>query len=156
MYQQVGIHKLQDRTSKIMQQVKEGGVRYVITEQGHPSALLVPVDSQILDEETVPSTTITDAIPMLTEPFVQTGLYTNSSSALKYIVMDYLDRQIHQAQIEIENYEHKYQQSFVEWSESISGRATIDEEDDWMEWEAARDMLSGWQQIRVEIEQSDV
>ena len=156
MYQQVGIHKLQDRASKIMQQVKEDGARYVITEQGHPSALLIPIDQHILDEESTASTTIADAIPMLTEPFVQAGLYTNSGLALKYIVIDYLDRQIHQAQTEIQNYEHKYQQSFIKWSASISGQATIDEEDDWMEWEAAHDMLSGWQQIRIEIEQSDV
>jgi len=87
---------------------------------------------------------------------MQAGLYKNSSVTFKYIVMDYLDHQIHQAQTEIQSYEHKYQQSFVKWSESISGQATINEEDDWMKWEAARDMLSGWQQIRTDIEQSDV
>jgi hypothetical protein len=36
------------------------------------------------------------------------------------------------------------------------GQATVAEEDDWLEWEAILDMRSGWQQIKVELEQNHV
>jgi hypothetical protein len=102
------------------------------------------------------TTTIAQAIPILTEPFVRTGLYASPEQALKHIILDYLDRQIAWAEAELRRYEQKYQKTFTEWSASLSGRATISDEDDWMEWEATLDMLDGWQQIKVEVAQSNV
>ncbi len=99
---------------------------------------------------------LSQVIPILTEPLVRTGLYPSSEQALKHIILDYIERQIAWAEAEIRRYEQKYQQTFVEWSESLSGRATITEEDDWLEWEAACDMLDSWQQIKAEVEQSNV
>ena len=99
---------------------------------------------------------IDQVIPILTEPLVRTGLYPSPEQALKSIILDYIERQIAQIEAELKRYEQKYQQTFAKWSESLSGRATIADEDDWLEWEANLDMLDGWRQIKSEIEQSNV
>ncbi len=100
--------------------------------------------------------TLTQAAFFLTEPFVRTGIYASSEQALKHIVLDYIERQIAWAEAELQRYEQKYQHTFAEWTESLSGWATITDEDDWMEWEATIDMLDGWRQNKAEVEQSSV
>jgi len=100
--------------------------------------------------------TFTQVAFLLTEPFVRTGIYASPEQALKHIVLDYIERQIAWAEAEIRRYEQKYQLAFAEWTESLSGRATITDEDDWMEWEATIDMLDGWRQTEAEVEQSSV
>jgi hypothetical protein len=102
------------------------------------------------------ATALTQVASMLTEPFVRTGIYASPEQALKHIILDYIERQIAWAEAEIQHYEQKYQQTFAEWTESLSGQATIAEEDDWMEWEATIDMLEGWRQIKTQVDQSSV
>jgi hypothetical protein len=102
------------------------------------------------------ATTLTQIAYLLTEPLVSTGIYATPEQALKHIVLDYIERQIAWAEAEIGRYEQKYQQTFAEWTESLSGQATITDEDDWMEWEATLDMLDGWRQIKAKVEQSNV
>ena len=102
------------------------------------------------------ATTLTRVTSLLTEPFVRTGIYASPAQALKHIILDYVERQIAWAEAERQRYEQKYQRTFAEWSESLSGQATIADEDDWMEWEAILDMLDGWRQIKAEVELSSV
>jgi hypothetical protein len=102
------------------------------------------------------STAIDQVIPILTEPLVRTSLYPSPEQALKSIILDYVDRQMTQIEAELKRYEQKYQLTFAEWSESLSGRASIADEDDWLDWEANLDMLDSWRQIKSDIEQSDV
>ena len=102
------------------------------------------------------NTAIDQVIPILTEPLVRTGLYSSPEQVLKSIILDYIEHQMAQIEAELKRYEQKYQQTFAEWSESLSGRATIADEDDWLEWEANLDMLDSWRQVKSEIEQSNV
>ncbi|MGC9396215.1 MAG: hypothetical protein ACP5J4_15335 [Anaerolineae bacterium] len=90
---------------------------------------------------------------ILTEPFVRTGVYSSPEQALKHIFLDYIQRQINWAKVELRRYEQRHGETFEEWTQALSGKATIAEEDEWMEWEATQDMLAGWQQIKTEIEQ---
>ena len=101
----------------------------------------------------MPATMLTQVTSLLTEPFVRTGIYASPAQALKHIVLDYIERQIAWAEAETRRYEQKYRCTFAEWSESLSGQATITDEDDWMEWEATLDILDGWRRIKVEVEQ---
>lgn len=45
----VGIRELRDRASEILRQVREQKSKYIITYQGRPIALLVPVDQEALE-----------------------------------------------------------------------------------------------------------
>ena len=103
------------------------------------------------------STTVMDqAIPILTEPFVRAGVFSTSEQAMKHIVLNYIERQISWAEVEIEYFERKYKKSFAEWSKNLTGKATVAEEDDWMEWESLRDMVVGWRELKTEVEYSNV
>jgi len=102
------------------------------------------------------ATALTQATVLLTQPFVRSGIYASPEQALKHIVLDYIDRQLAWAQAERRRYERKYHCAFAEWSKSLSGKATIADEDDWMEWEAILDMLDSWQKIKTEAHQSSV
>lgn len=96
------------------------------------------------------------AIPILIEPLVQMGIYGSQEEALKSLVLRHVQEQIDEAKQKTARFQRKYGMSFEEWSESLVSKATIEEEDDWMEWESARDMLESWQRIKADIEQIDV
>ncbi len=54
----VGVRELKNRTSEILRAVREEGVEYIITYQGRPAAVLLPVDeeevvSRVPDAQTV-------------------------------------------------------------------------------------------------------
>jgi prevent-host-death family protein len=45
----IGIRELRQRTSEVMRRVREEKAEYVITYQGRPIALLLPVDSKAIE-----------------------------------------------------------------------------------------------------------
>lgn len=47
---QIGIRELRDRASEILRRVREDQAQYVVTYQGRPMALIVPIDQQALSE----------------------------------------------------------------------------------------------------------
>jgi hypothetical protein len=96
--------------------------------------------------------TLTQVASFLAEPLVRTGLYASPEQALKHSILDYIERQLAQAEANRAHYEQKYQRTFAEWSASLVGQATLAEEDDWMEWEATLDMVQGWQQVKAKVE----
>ena len=104
----------------------------------------------------VMAATFNSVAQSLTEPFVNMGLYASTEQALKHIILDYIERQIVGAETEIQQHEERHQLSFAEWTELLSGRATIADEDEWMEWVASRDVLSRWQRVREMVAQRDV
>ena len=83
-------------------------------------------------------------------------VYPTSEQALKHIVLDFIDRRIAWGQAKVRRFEKKHGQSFTAYSQSLSGRATSAEEDEWMEWESLMDMLESWRQVKAEVKRSDV
>ncbi|MCD6206531.1 MAG: hypothetical protein J7J06_00895 [Methanosarcinales archaeon] len=47
----------------------------------------------------------------------------------------------------IKKFERKYAISFSEFSDQLAHGATIEEEDDWMEWGAAINMPGAWRRV---------
>jgi len=100
--------------------------------------------------------TLDRVIPMLIEPLVKVGLYPSQEIALKGIVLQQVQWQIEEARQEIALFERKYGCSLEELTALLKGRATIKEEDDWMAWESALDILASWQQVQEELAQVHV
>jgi len=46
----VGVRELKNRTSEILRAVREEGAEYVITYQGRPTAVLLPIDEEELED----------------------------------------------------------------------------------------------------------
>jgi len=102
------------------------------------------------------STAIERTLPIIIEPLVRRGWYKSPAEALKEIVLEYVRQKINKAKAEIAALETKYGMTFEEFTEAIKGKASIQEEDDWMQWESALDMLQAWQETEKEILASDV
>jgi prevent-host-death family protein len=45
----VGVRELKNRTSEIVRAVRERGAQYIVTHQGHPVGLLLPIDETSLE-----------------------------------------------------------------------------------------------------------
>ena len=51
----VGVRELKNRTSEIVRAVRERGARYIVTHQGRPVGLLLPVDEESLEAAVRPA-----------------------------------------------------------------------------------------------------
>ena len=106
--------------------------------------------------------------------FVSQGKYRTQSDALRAIALDHVDRKIALYQGRVKRFEKKYRVStdgknkrsprlltndfaehwrvFHKFTERLKNRATIPQEDDWMDWEAALEMVEGWQKLKRTLE----
>lgn len=99
---------------------------------------------------------ITQTVPMLMEPLASAGFYPTTEQALKHIVLDFIDRKIAWAQAKVRRYEKKHGQSFAEYTTARTGRATIADEDEWMEWESLIEHAWKSQEVKAEVQRSNV
>ena len=51
MTEEIGIRELKTRASEVVRAVKETRARYIITQNGKPAALIIPLDAEIKEEE---------------------------------------------------------------------------------------------------------
>ena len=86
----------------------------------------------------------------IVEPFVEEGIYSDREEVLKNLRDEFIDQKIRENQREIEKFREKYGRSFEEFTENIEGEAKVDEEDDWIRWEAARNMMEKWKKVGKE------
>jgi uncharacterized protein YihD (DUF1040 family) len=85
-------------------------------------------------------------VESLAKPLVQSGVYKDEASALKAIVIDYIDRKKTEYDDIISRFEKKYQKDFKTFTKDIANCATVEIEDDWMEWKGALEMRKGWEE----------
>jgi hypothetical protein len=85
-----------------------------------------------------------ETIERLVKPLVMTGLYRDQISAFKAIVTDYINRKKMEYDGIISSFQKKYDKSFEEFSRDILNSATMEVEDDWMEWKGALEMRGSW------------
>lgn len=113
------------------------------------------------------TTTVNPAI----EPFVKRKIFSTEEEAIRELLRDYILRQIAALQDKIARFEQKYGMRFQQFSEYIHersvllegdelspeqrqalGRAIMQEEDDWLDWKVAQEMLESWLGIRQEVD----
>ena len=70
---------------------------------------------------------------------------------LKSLLLDYIDRQIILYEEHAKAFEAKHGMTFEEYTRSLRGRASIAEEDEWMDWEEALVFLGKWRKIKRQI-----
>ncbi len=49
----IGVRELREHTSEVLRQIREQRAEYIVTYQGRPVALLLPVDSEAVEEAMV-------------------------------------------------------------------------------------------------------
>jgi len=112
------------------------------------------------------SATISAAI----EPLIRRKIFNNEEEAIRELLREYILRQIAALRREAGRFERKYGMRFQQFSEYLHersvllerddlsaeqrqalGRAIMQEEDDWLDWKAAQEMLDSWLGLRREV-----
>ena len=105
------------------------------------------------------SVTVRSAI----QPLIRKGIFNTEEEAIRELLLDYILRNIAGRRREIRRLERKYGMHFDQFREYIHersvllergslspeerralGQAIMQNEDDWMDWKAAQEMLESW------------
>ena len=87
----------------------------------------------------------------IVSPLIREGVFDNFERALSALLVDYIDRQIGVYKSKNDEMEARYKQNFDTFSALIKNTATPEQEDVWMDWEAALIFLRKWQTIRAQV-----
>jgi hypothetical protein len=104
------------------------------------------------------------------EPLIRRKVFATEEEAVRSLLRDYILRQITALQRELARFERKYGMRFEQFVEylhersvlleeselppeqrQVLGRAMMQEEDDWLDWKVAREMLESWLGLRQEV-----
>ncbi len=104
------------------------------------------------------------------EPLVRRRIFASEDQAAHELVRDYLLRQVASLQREVARFERKSGMHFERFGEYLHERSTLleasqlepgqrqalgrpvmQEEDDWLEWKAAQEILESWLGVRHEV-----
>ncbi|MCJ7478821.1 MAG: hypothetical protein MUP63_01425 [Candidatus Nanohaloarchaeota archaeon QJJ-7] len=97
---------------------------------------------------------MTDAtiVEDIVRPFVEEGVYRTEEDALRNLRNEIIEEKIEENREEIKEFREKYGKDFEEFTEDVKeGDTSIDKEDDWMRWEAARNMLEKWESVQERV-----
>jgi len=104
------------------------------------------------------------------EPLIKRKIFATEEEAVREMLREYILRQITALRRELTRFERKYGMSFKRFEEYLHersmlletgnlsagqrqslGRIIMHEEDDWLDWKAAREMLESWLGLRQEV-----
>ncbi len=92
----------------------------------------------------------------ITYPLVQTKIYKDEETALINLVYELIEKKLHDYRAAMKTLEHKHQQNFEQFTQSIRQNATYDDEEDWMEWKAAVEMAAAWNDAKQQLLNDDI
>jgi len=82
---------------------------------------------------------------------VAAGLYKDIAAALRAMALEQIERKIATYRAQVEGFEKKYHHSLETQSALLAGRASMEEEEEWMEWKGAVVMLEAWHRALQEV-----
>lgn len=104
------------------------------------------------------------------EPLIRRKMFASEEEAIRELLLDYILRQIATLRGETVRFERKYGMRFQQFGEYLHqrsallkkgelsaeqrqalGRAVMQEEDDWLDWKVAQEMLESWLGLRQEV-----
>lgn len=104
------------------------------------------------------------------EALIKRNIFASEEEAIEELVRDYILRQVDVLQANIHQFEQKYGMDFQQFQQYLHERsvllenkslpagqlvalnaAIMQEEDDWLDWKTARNMLENWLGLRNEV-----
>ncbi|MGH7826171.1 MAG: hypothetical protein ACREQ7_13480 [Candidatus Binatia bacterium] len=92
-----------------------------------------------------------EILEMVAKGMVAAGVYKDVSTAIKAIALEQVERKIADYTRQVQDLERKYKHSLEEHSRLLKGKATVEEEEEWMDWKGAEVMLQAWQKALQEL-----
>jgi hypothetical protein len=104
------------------------------------------------------------------EPLIRRKVFATEEEAARSLLREYVLRQVDALRQEMARFERKHGMRFEQFVEylhersalleeselppeqrQVLGQAIMQEEDDWLDWKVAREMLEGWLGLRREV-----
>ena len=82
---------------------------------------------------------------------VERGLFESEEAFIRDLFHEMVKGKIDTYQGCVEAFEARHGK-WEEFNDRLSGTATPEQEDEWMEWETARDRLAAWQKVAKELQ----
>ncbi|MBI5032375.1 MAG: hypothetical protein HZB51_17755 [Chloroflexi bacterium] len=83
---------------------------------------------------------------------VSTGRYKTQTDAIRAMALEQIVRKIALYERRAKQFQKKHRVSFEAYTKKLKRHATMRQEDEWMEWEAALDMLDEWRNAKKALE----
>jgi hypothetical protein len=93
------------------------------------------------------STTVSAVIELL----IRRKVFATEEKAVRALLWEYILRQLSALQRELTRFERKYGMRYEQFTEYLHERAIMQEEDDWLDWKVAGEMLESWLGLRREV-----
>ncbi|MBM4467300.1 MAG: hypothetical protein FJ014_17400 [Chloroflexi bacterium] len=109
-------------------------------------------------------------VSVVIKPLIKRKIFVTEEQAIRELLREYILRQITALQREITRFERKYGMHFERFGEYLHersvlletgsfsaeqrqtlGRTIMEEEDDWLDWKVAKEMLESWLGLRQEV-----
>lgn len=95
--------------------------------------------------------TAQEAVDKVAQSLVAAGLYKDAAAAIQALATEQIERNIAAYRGQVQAFERKYHHSLEDHSRLLEGKASMEEEDEWMEWKGAYVMLAAWQKALKEV-----
>lgn len=92
-----------------------------------------------------------DILEKVAKGMVAAGVYKDVKAAIQGLAVEQIERKIAAYRKQVQEFERKHNHSLEEHSRLLEGKATMQEEEEWMEWKGARVMLEAWQRALQEL-----
>jgi len=110
------------------------------------------------------------AVNVVIEPLIRRRIFTTEEEAIRELMCEYILKHISALQRKISYFERKYGMRFNRFGDYLHeksillgkndfspeqrqslGQTIMQEEDDWLEWKASKEMLENWLGLRQEV-----
>ena len=92
-----------------------------------------------------------EVLASIAKGLVVAGLYKDEESALQALAIEHIERKIATHREQVQAFEQKYHHNLDEHTQLLAGKASMEEEDEWMEWKGVTVMLEAWQKALQEV-----
>jgi hypothetical protein len=91
-------------------------------------------------------------LEIIANALVGTGRYRTQTDAIRAIALEQIDRKIAFYERRAKHFQKKHGVSFEAFTKRLKRRATMNQEDEWMEWESALAMRDEWRNAKKAIQ----
>lgn len=95
--------------------------------------------------------TAQDVLEKVAKGMVAAGLYKDVKTAIRALALEQVERKVAAYREKVQGFERKYSHGLEEHSRFLEGKASMEEEEEWMEWKGAVVMLEAWQRALQEV-----
>lgn len=91
-----------------------------------------------------------ECLDEVARPLIRSGAYASEEDFLRDFVKDFAQRKVEENRQVVLGFEKQYI-SWEKFTDALLDVATPEQEDEWWEWEAARDRQVSWQELLDEL-----